>query len=623
MPRLAVLVLALLALAPAAAAPAADRPSPRVLYQDGPTGRYLMDGDWLFRLDTGDDGLSNRYMRTTSTKGWTKTKVPNNWNLGDDSVESMKGTIGWYRKDFTLPDARASLSWVLRFESINYRARVWLNGRPVGRHKGAYVPFELPLSKVRRRGTNRLVVRIDNRRFPTDFPPSGLNSQGGPTGGWWNYGGIIREVYLRKVDTVDFKQVRVRPVLACGTCDARIDTRVTLRNATARPQRVTVKGSYGGRSMNLGSVTVAGRGVRAATSSLTLRDPKLWSPLRPHLYSVKISLYIGSRRVGAYDLKSGVRSIKVGGDGLLYLNGQRVSIRGVGYHEDVKERGFALANSDREWLVGEAKALGATMMRTHYPPHPYLHELADKQGMLLWSEIPVYANKTTYLKQRRVRLLAAKELQRNIETHQNHPSVAIWSIGNELSSKPGPVQGYYIQRAVRDAKRLDPTRPVGIAVAGYPSAGCQTEYAPLDVVGVNEYFGWYPGPNGQIFDRTRLSGYLDGVRACYPDKAIFVTEFGAEANREGPVEEKGTWEHQRDFVNFHLDVHASKPWLSGALYWALNEFRVRPGWDGGNPRPMPPIHQKGLITYDRSRKPAFFDVERLFKSHQQSIVPAR
>ena len=162
----------------------------------------------------------------------------------------------------------------------------------------------------------------------------------------------------------------------------------------------------------------------------------------------------------------------------------------------------------------------------------------------------------------------------------------LWSIANELSSRPGPTQASYIKNAVRQAKALDPSRPVGLAVAGYPAVGCQNKaYAPLDVIGINEYFGWYPGPQGSIFDRTRLSAYLDQLRACYPRQALMITEFGAEANRDGPVEEKGTWAFQQDFVNFHLGVYAQKPWLSGALYWALNEFRVRPAWEGGNPRP--------------------------------------
>ena len=199
----------------------------------------------------------------------------------------------------------------------------------------------------------------------------------------------------------------------------------------------------------------------------------------------------------------------------------------------------------------------------------------------------------------------------------NHPSIIVWSVGNELSARPGPVQGYYINRAVRLAKSIDPTRPVGLAVAGYPSAGCQPEYALLDVIGINEYFGWYSGPNGQIADRTLLGDYLDGVRQCYPNKAIVITETGAEANRDGPVEERGTYQFQQDFVNYHYGIYASKPWLSGAIWWTLEEFAVRPNWEGGNPWPASPIHQKGLITMAGVKKPAFADIQRIYKGTKQ------
>ena len=238
--------------------------------------------------------------------------------------------------------------------------------------------------------------------------------------------------------------------------------------------------------------------------------------------------------------------------------------------------------------------------------------------MLIWSEIPVYTVKTQVLKEPSVRRLAVEELRRNIEANENHPSVMLWSIGNELSSQPGPVQVSYINAAVKFAKEMDPTRPVGIAVAAYPSSLCQAaQYKSIDVLGLNDYFGWYPGPSGQIFDRTKLGAYLDAVRACYPDKALMVTEFGAEANRDGPAEEKGTWAFQQDWVNYQLGVFATKPWLSGAMYWALNEFWVRPGWEGGNPRPSSPVHQKGLVTYDGVRKPAFADVQRSYTTTPQ------
>ena len=138
------------------------------------------------------------------------------------------------------------------------------------------------------------------------------------------------------------------------------------------------------------------------------------------------------------------------------------------------------------------------------------------------------------------------------------------------------------------------------------------------MIGINDYFGWYPGPGGLVFDRTKLPAYLDSVRACYPDQALMVTEFGAEANRDGPVEEKGTWAFQQDFINFHLATYASKTWLSGAVYWALNEFKVRPGWEGGNPRPTPPLHQKGVLSYgDFTRKPAWADLQRNFAATRQ------
>ena len=192
----------------------------------------------------------------------------------------------------------------------------------------------------------------------------------------------------------------------------------------------------------------------------------------------------------------------------------------------------------------------------------------------------------------------------------------LWSVGNELSSQPGPVQVAYINAAVKFAKEMDPTRPVGLAVAAYPSSLCQAaEYKSLDVLGLNDYFGWYPGPSGQIFDRTKLSGYLDAARACYPDKALMITEFGAEANRDGPAEEKGTWAFQNEWINYQLGVIGTKPWLSGAIYWALNEFWVRPALGRRQPAshqpdpPEGPDHLRRRAQARLDRGPALVQVD--------------
>ncbi len=601
---------------------AADGITRGTIYQDGPDNRYLLGGSWLFRRDDAGVGIGQRFQRQTATEGWSVVTVPNAWNVGDDSVASMTGTVAWYRKDFTLPDRRARMDWLVRFESVNYRSRVWLNGVPVGANTGAYLPWDvrLPRSALKRSGTNRLVVRVDNRRLPTDFPPSGLTGSGDPAGGWWNYGGMLREVYLQRVDRIDVTSLVVRPELPCPTCAASVLARVVVRNYGDRTASVRVTGSFGEQAIELGTRRVPARRFASFETRLRVDRPQLWSPASPYLYAVRFAVRAGGRRVLGYKLSSGIRSITIA-DGHLMLNGRPVSLRGVGLHEDDPAAGFAIGSARRAQIVAQAKELGATVIRSHYPLHPELHELADRAGLLVWSEIPVYAVKTQFLKRETVRKLAARELEDNIRANQNHPSIMLWSIGNELSARPGPVQSFYINRAARQAKALDPSRPVALAVAGYPAVGCRPQYAALDVIGINEYFGWYPGPNGQIADRDALSDYLDSVRACYPSKAIFVSEFGAEANRDGPIEEKGTYAYQQDFVNYHLGVHNSKPWLSGSLYWALQEFRVRPNWDGGNPRPNAPVHEKGLLRFDGAKKPAWFDVQRLFAATNQLGAP--
>jgi beta-glucuronidase len=612
--RLPLLALACLAALSTASVARADTPNEQTLYSQGPTGRYLLDGPWLRRLDPGNQGLSHGYMRQADTAGWERTTVPNAWNATDESEASFMGGVGWYRKDFTLPSAKKALTWVARFESVNYRSRVWLNGRPIGKNSGAYLPFEfrIPPAYLKRGATNRLVVRVENRRNGFDFPPAGLSVTGTPTGGWWNYGGILREVYLRKVDHVDIGDVMVQPDLPCASCAATVSVRTTVRNLSDQGQRVRVTGSFGTKKFALGTVALPGRSSRALAAKVRIGDPKLWQPGSPNLYDVQLTARGGKTVLQRYRLKTGIRSVKVV-DGRILLNGKPIVFRGVGLHEDDRQLGFAIDNAVRDRYVAEVQEIGANIVRSHYPLHPYLYEQFDRLGILAWSEIPVYAVKTKWLKSRLVRTLAARELETNIKANGTHPSIITWSIGNELSSRPGAVQGYYIARAVRSAKALDPTRPVSLAVAGYPAAGCQSEYAPLDILGINEYFGWYPGPNGQIADRTSLSGFLDAVRQCYPDKAIAITEFGAEANRDGPVEEKGTFQFQQDFASYHLGVYATKPWLSGAIWWGLEEFRVRPGWDGGNPRPQSPVHQKGLITFDaHAKKPAWADIARNF-----------
>ncbi|MHB1837043.1 MAG: sugar-binding domain-containing protein, partial [Solirubrobacteraceae bacterium] len=227
-------------------------PTYGALYRDGPSDRWLLDGTWLYRADPTAVGVAGGWWRDVAdTTGWTPVTVPNSFNAGDLSDASMAGSVGWYRRDFTLPAGafsrwvpRRFRSWLVRFESVNYTATVWLNGRLLGSHSGQYFPFELPLRGLRP-GVNRLIVRVDDRRGPMSLPP-------GPSGGWWNFGGINQEVYLRSIQAVDMSPVVVRPILPCPTCAATVQEQVTVRNWTSAPQTVVLNGSFGSTKLSFG-----------------------------------------------------------------------------------------------------------------------------------------------------------------------------------------------------------------------------------------------------------------------------------------------------------------------------------------------------------------------------------
>ncbi len=264
--------------------------------------------------------------------------------------------------------------------------------------------------------------------------------------------------------------------------------------------------------------------------------------------------------------------------------------------------------------------LGGTVIRAHYPVGPEMEEMADRDGILIWSEIPVYQVQSPFLSQPGWLAHAHAMLQDNIESSENHPSILLWSIGNELPSPAPPAEARYIAGATALAKQLDPTRPVGMAVSNWPGLGCQSAWAPLDVIGDNEYFGWFSAGGGGDDDRDALGPFLDTVRACYPTKAIMITEFGFDGSRDGPVEERGTYAFQADSVAFHLGVFATKPWLSGAMYFALQNYVAFPQYSGGDPRPDPPYNQKGLVDFAGNPKPAWSVVSQIYHSTVQ-IAP--
>src|SRR3954451_8688317 len=252
-------------------------------YQDGPAGRILLDGQWLFRADPGDQGLAGGWPAQVDNSGWTPTTVPNAWNAGDDSQASFDGGVAWYRRDFRVPPRPVRADWIVRFESVNYRATVFLNGVEIGKHEAASIPFEIRLTHLRR-GVNHLVVRVDSRRDRTSLPP-------GPRGGWWNYGGILREVYLRPVTQLDISELLTRTV-----SNNELLVRATLSNLDGRLRRASVDVRVGGgQTARLGSVAVPARSRRSVSQRVFVAHARLWAPRRPALVQVRATAVANGR----------------------------------------------------------------------------------------------------------------------------------------------------------------------------------------------------------------------------------------------------------------------------------------------------------------------------------------
>jgi beta-glucuronidase len=597
-------------------------PTSGALYQDGQTNRYLLGGTWLSRADPSNVGIAQGWWRgPAATDGWSPVTIPNSFNADDYTSASWSGSVGWYRRDFTVPSGAfaryvpaSARAWIIRFESVNYGATVWLNGRLIGNHVGQGLPFEFDLTGVRS-GVNRLIVRVDSRRLAQNFPP-------GPGAGWWNFGGILREVYLRPVQRADIAQVQLRPLLPCPKCAATIQAQVMVRNVTGAAQPVELRGTYGSARLDFGSQVIAPHATWTATASVKIAHPSLWSTDHPALDRATLTLADSrGRSLAGYLDYSGIRSITVTSGGRLELNGRLLNLRGVFVQEQSQLSGAALAPAELAQLVGWTKELGATVIRVT-TPDPEIEELADRDGLLIWSELPINQQVTSQNLSDPTFLASARAmLESNIFANQNHPSILLWSIGNEL---PTPVPGSeaaYISNTVALAHTLDPTRPVAMSISDWPGLACQKAYGPLDVIGVNEYFGWFDAGGGATDDRDALSPFLDTVRACYPTKALFVSEFGFDSNRDGPVEERGTYEFQSNTVAFHLGVFASKPWLSGAIYFPLQDAATYPTYQGGNPWPDPPFDEKGLIDIAGNLKPAFAVVQGIYDATTQ-IAPA-
>ncbi len=309
-------------------------------------------------------------------------------------------------------------------------------------------------------------------------------------------------------------------------------------------------------------------------------------------------------------MQTGLRSVTVR-HGQLYLNDRAVQLSGASIEEDVPGHGAALTAADMDQIVAELQALHANVTRAQYPLSQELLDRLDRAGIMVWSQAPIY-HRDELLVTASERHSALAMMQSAVLQTRNHASVITHSVANELSPTPDTMPGTraYLDDAVRDSERLDPTLPVSVDLLSYPNYPQQRTYDRFQMLGINNYFGWYAGraPHSTA-NLADLEPYLQTMHRYYPEQALVMTEFGAEATFDGPATVKGSYAYQTQYIEQTLHIVRGLPFMNGAIYWTLREFAVKPYWyGGGGPTvdlPRDSFHHKGLIRYDGAAKPAF------------------
>jgi beta-glucuronidase len=573
--------------------------------QTGPPEAIALEEGWEYAPDPADQGKGSDWSSGQSGDSWASVKVP---HLFDSTPveERFWGTVGWYRLRFQAPDRPGG--WALRFEQVRRKADVWLNGQPLGTHRDPYVPFDLAARGIKAGQENTLVVRVDNRKVKE------------PREGWWNWGGISRPVWLVPRGSV----VTHSPgLMSKRTCDERrcrwtVAFDGIVENVSSRPLSASVSvqvrtpGDGAGQKRDR---TVAVRPLgpreraRVRFEVPVPGDPHLWQPGAPYLYDALVHTSVGGEVQQVDRARVGLRAVRVR-RGLLEINGQPVELRGASIQEDMEGHGAALTDGDIERIVSDLKAVGANVTRAHYLLNERLLRRFDEEGILVWSQAPIY-HRDRLLETESQRKTALSTVRDTVLAARSHPSVITHSVANELSVIPDKVRGtrLFLDAARRLTRDLDPTLPTSVDLLSYPGYPRQRTYQRFDLLGINSYFGWYPGKeNHSTANVGDLGPYLRTMRRMYRRQALVLTEFGAESTMEGPPNVKETYAFQADYVRRVLDIVQRAPWMGGAIYWTLREFAVKPDWDGGAKRTgveRDGIHNKGLITYDGKPKPAW------------------
>jgi hypothetical protein len=612
--KIPVLALLLIGATLASTIAGAEAPPGSSAILAGPGGRFALRS-WTLREDPGDRGLSLGWQR--GGFGGSAVTVPSALHpqayTGHAGTLNFEGSVAWYRTSVQTASAGV---YALDFQSANYRADVWLDGRALGSHHGSYLPFELRASLAA--GAHELVVRIDWRN-------PGRQSWEGFHRTWFNWGGLNGEVDLRPIGASELSDPTLRTTLSSTSSGPVASVKVSVEVHNAGPSRTVVpEGSlvHGTTTIPLpfAGMTLAHGQTATAAVTVTVPEPALWSPTHPDLYQLALSVGAES----SYTARVGLRELTWHG-GRLFLNGQRLLLHGATIQEDAPAHADALTAGDQEAIVGELKAIGANAARTQHPLDPALLERLDAAGILVWQGIgPVEGAGNWFSTTPKLLAEAEQQARTAVLAAELHPSVIAWNLVDEVAGNGrNSAEVHYVQATARWLHAHDPTRPVAVDVWGdHPPQSAGALYAGVDAVAETDYSGWYDHPTDTpaqlaVEMRTRLAA----MESTFPGRLLVISEFGAESNGLNPSAAPGGYAYQARLLAEHVAVYEADPKLTGMLIWLLRDYPLTPTFQGGSIHTKLPnlkliegINQKGLFMRDGRSKPAAQAIARLFKA---------
>ena len=557
-----------------------------MIHDSGREKEYL-NGWWNFGIDQYDTCLRAKWYEEKyknedgsynpidySFDDWEKMYIPSCWNTQKEKLFIYEGSIVFTRifKYFNHGEDRV----YIKFGAANYNAKVFLNKKYLGMHKGGSTPFYIEVTG-KLEEVNRIIVVVNNTRKRTNIP--GENTD------WFNYGGLYRDVELIRLPGTFIKDFTIGLVPDGGF------------------NRVKVDLSVDGRELNqTGLLKIEELGIEqkinvsnGSASIVFDAHLRLWSPDDPKLYTV--TLEYGQDKVVD---KIGFREIKVVGSDII-LNGRKIFLKGICAHEESVQNGKAVTEEEIRENFRLAKEMNCNYMRlAHYPHTEKAAKLADEMGILLWEEIPVYwaidfVNAETYRD-------AENQLVELIKRDRNRASVIIWSVGNENADTDARLK--FMGSLAKKAKEIDPDRLV--------SAACMLDHKNhiindrlieyVDIIGANQYYGWY---------QTDFNNLIKLFENSKPEKPVIITEFGADAkpHLRGTVDDKGTEDYQLALFKKQVEVLDKIPYIKGITPWILYDFRCprRLHFTQGY------YNTKGLLSADKTyRKPAFYVMQEFY-----------